>query len=195
MKGLEFMLKLKQDGFAQPYSDFTDTYNRMMNDFKAGRSAMIINGPWAVSDILTGSEFKDNDNLGIAQVPSGPKGQGSPIGGHSFVISKYSEYPQEAYELIRYLTSAETQLLQTQEFKTLPSQSSVYEDPSLANDPIVQGFKGQLDKAKARPLVPEGAQMFNDFTPNLHDILLEKQSVKEGVANIEAAWKSLLRVN
>ncbi|MNI33923.1 putative ABC transporter-binding protein precursor [compost metagenome] len=143
---------------------------------------------------MTGSEFKDVSNLGIAQIPKGPKGQGSPIGGHSLVISKYSEYPQEAYELISYLTNAETQLLQTQKLKTLPTQSSVYEDPSLANDPIVQGFKGQLDTAKPRPLVPEGSQMFNDFTPNLRDILLEKQTVKEGTTKIEAAWKSLLRV-
>ncbi|MNO49317.1 Cyclodextrin-binding protein precursor [compost metagenome] len=194
MKGLEFMLKLKQEGVAQPYPDFADGYNRMMDDFKTGRSAMIINGPWAGADILAGSEFKDPANLGVAQIPKGPKGQGSPIGGHSFIISKYSEHPKEAYELISYLTSAETQLLQTQKHKTLPAQKSVYEDPSLANDPIIQGFKGQLDTAKTRPLIPEGAQMFTDFTPNLQDILLEKQTVKEGAANIEAAWKSLLRV-
>lgn len=194
IKGLEFMLKLRQEGASQPYSDFTNAYNVKMDDFKNGRSAMIINGPWAVADILTGSEFKDDTNLGIAQIPKGPKGQGSPIGGHGLVISKYSDTPQEAYELIRYLTSGETQLQQSVELKTLPTQSKVYEDQALVSDSIIQGFKGQLDAAKAKPLIPEAAQMFNDFTPNLEDILLEKQTVEEGVTNIETAWKSLLRV-
>ncbi|MGF7047479.1 arabinogalactan oligomer/maltooligosaccharide transport system substrate-binding protein [Paenibacillus sp. DS2015] len=194
-KGFEFMLKLRQEKVTQPYPDFTDSYNKMMNDFKEGKSAMIINGPWAVTDVLTGSEFKDATNLGISQIPKGPKGQGSPIGGHSLVISKYSKVPQEAYELIRYLTSAETQLLQSQKLKTLPTQVSVYEDEMLASDPIVQGFKEQVDTAKARPLIPEGAQMFNDFSPNLTDILLGKQTVQEGVTHIETAWKSLLKID
>lgn len=194
IKGLEFMLKLQQEGVSQPYSDFTNAYNVMMDDFKNGRVAMILNGPWAVSDIITGSEFKDETNLGIAQIPKGPKGQGSPIGGHGLVVTKYSDAPEEAYELIRYLTNAETQLEQSIALKTLPTQSKVYEDQALGSDAIIQGFKGQLDAAKAKPLIPEGASMFNDFTPNLEDILLEKQTVEEGLTNIETAWKSLLRI-
>lgn len=194
IKGLEFMLQLRQEGVSQPYKDFTNAYNMKMDDFKSGKSAMIINGPWAVADILTGSEFKDATNLGIAQIPKGPKGQGSPIGGHGLVISKYSNAPEEAYELIRYLTSAETQLQQSLELKTLPTQSKVYEDPALGSDSIIQGFKAQLDAARAKPLIPEAAQMFTDFTSNLTDILLERQTVEEGVTNIETAWKSLMRV-
>lgn len=194
LNGLSFMVKLKQAGVTQNYPDFNDSYGRMMKDFTEGKSAMIINGPWAVLDILAGKEFKDKNNLGIAQIPAGPKGQGSPIGGHSFVVSKYSEHPKEAYELIKYLTSEETQLLQSQTLKTLSTQIKVYENQELVNDPITQGFKRQVDVAKARPLVPEGAQMFNDFTPNLTDILLGKQSVQEGVKKIENEWKLMLNL-
>lgn len=194
IKGLSFMLKLKQEGVTQKYPDFSDSYSKMMTDFTEGRSAMIINGPWAILELLEGSEFKNADNLGIAQIPAGPGGQGSPIGGHSFVVSKYSAYPAEAYELIRYLTSEETQLLQSETLRTLPTQTSVYENQKLANDPIIQGFKAQVDVAKARPLIPEGSQMFNDFTPNLTDILLGKLSVEQGVHKIEDAWKLMLNM-
>lgn len=192
-KALEFMLQLIDEGVAQPYSDYADSYNRTVDDFKSGRSAMAIAGPWMVSAILAGSEFTDSSNLGIAPIPEGPKGQGSPIGGHSLVISKYSEHVKEAYELISFLTSEETQLLQSKKFKSLPSQNAVYEDVALMNDSVIQGFKEQLVIAKPRPLVPEGAQMFNDFTPNLRDILIKELTVEQGVKNIEAAWNRLLR--
>ncbi|PZD95880.1 ABC transporter substrate-binding protein [Paenibacillus sambharensis] len=194
-QAFEFMISLRQKGVTQPYPDFSDGYNNMMRDFKDGKAAMIINGPWAVSDILSGTEFQNPDNLGIAPVPKGPGGQGSPVGGHSLVVSKYSEHPQESYELIRYLTNTESQLIQSQMLKTLPTQKSAYEDAVLATDPIIQGFKAQLDAAKARPAIPEGAQMFTDFTPNLSAMLLELQTVDEGVRKIEDSWKKLLKIN
>ncbi|MNR43122.1 hypothetical protein D3C85_1617140 [compost metagenome] len=76
----------------------------------------------------------------------------------------------------------------------MPTQTSVYQNQKLADDPIIQGFKDQVDVAKARPLIPEGSQMFNDFTPNLTDILLGKQSVQAGVQKIEQAWKLMLNI-
>lgn len=195
VKAFEFMRKLKEEGVTQPYPTFEDGYNVMMKDFKEGKTAMIINGPWAVADILSAPEFKQSDNLGIAPIPKGPGGQGSPVGGHSLVISKYSKHPKETYEFISYLTNAESETLQAKELKTLPTQSAAYQDESLKSDPIVQSFKAQLDAAKARPSIPEGAQMFGDFTPNLADILLGNQSAQEGAQRIQAAWKDMLGQN
>ncbi|MWC30522.1 extracellular solute-binding protein [Paenibacillus sp. MMS18-CY102] len=193
IKGLAFMQQLRDSGVTQPYPDFSDGYNRMMNDFKAGKSAMIVNGTWAVSDLLTGSEFQDAGNLGIAAVPAGPGGQGSPAGGHSLVVSKYSKHPEETYKLIHYLTSAEMQTTQTKELKTLPSRLSVYKDSSLASDAIVQSFKEVLASAKPRPRIPEGAQMFSDFSANLGQMLLDQLTPKETANNIDAAWRILLK--
>lgn len=195
VKAFEFMRKLKEEGVTQPYPTFEDGYNVMMRDFKEGKTAMIINGPWAVSDVLSAPEFRKSENLGIAPIPKGPGGQGSPVGGHSLVISKYSKHPKETYELISYLTNAESETLQAKELKTLPTQSAAYQDESLKSDPIVQSFKAQLDAAKARPSIPEGAQMFGDFTPNLADILLGNQSAQEGAQRIQAAWKDMLGQN
>ncbi|MNX42809.1 putative ABC transporter-binding protein precursor [compost metagenome] len=156
---------------------------------------MIVNGPWAVGDLLSGSEFKDPSNLGIAAVPKGPKGQGSPAGGHSLVISKYSKHPKETYKLIQFLTSSKVQTKQVKEVKTLPSRLSVYKDPGLAADNIVQGFKLVLDAAKPRPRIAEGAEMFGDFSSNLGQMLLKKITPHEAAANIEIAWRELLKLD
>lgn len=196
VQALAFMQQLRASGVTQPYPDFSDGYNRMMNDFKEGKSAMIVNGPWAVSDLLTGSEFQDAGNLGIAAVPAGPGGgQGSPSGGHSLVVSKYSKHPEETYKLLQYLSNVQTQTSQAKELKTLPSRLSVYEDSALASDAIVQGFKEVLDSAKPRPRISEGAEMFGDFTANLEQMLLGKLAPQEAAHNIDAAWRILLKLD
>ncbi|CAM5722017.1 hypothetical protein SCALM49S_08004 [Streptomyces californicus] len=51
-----------------------------MQAFKNGDVAMMVNGPWAVADTLTGKEFTDKDNLGVAPVPAGSSAQGAPQG-------------------------------------------------------------------------------------------------------------------
>lgn len=194
-KALEFMMKLRHAGVTQPYKDFNNGYNIMMDDFKKGNVAMIINGPWAVQDILKGREFiKDSGNLGITPIPRGTKYQRSPVGGHSLVINRYTNHPEESYALIRYLTSTETQIQQSREFRTLPTQKAAYQDIELAADPFIQGFKSQLDAAKTQPRIPEGAKLFMDFTSNLNAMLLDKQSVEDTVLQIEASWKSLLKI-
>ncbi|TYP78182.1 extracellular solute-binding protein [Paenibacillus methanolicus] len=192
-RALAFMVRLRQEGVTQPYSDFTDWYSRMVGDFTSGRSAMMMNGPWAIGDIQsTGGQFRNNDYLGIAPMPKGPGGQGSPVGGHSLVINKYSKHPKESMELIAYLTDSETQVRQSLAFKTLPTQSAAYADARLAKDRIVQGFVKQLAAAKAVPSIPEGAKLFMDFTNHLNAMLLGKETVDVGTRKIEEAWKALL---
>ncbi|MFC0212614.1 extracellular solute-binding protein [Paenibacillus chartarius] len=195
VNGLAYMLQLRLNGVTQPYPDFTDSYAKMMNDFKSGKSAMIVNGPWAVSDLLSGSEFQDPGNLGIAAVPAGPGGQGSPAGGHSLVVSKYSKHPKETYRLIQFLTNAQSQARQVKEARTLPSRLSVYQNSSLASDPIVQGFKEVLNSARPRPRIPEGSLMFGDFTANVGQMLQKKITPSEAADNIEAAWRILLKLD
>jgi arabinogalactan oligomer/maltooligosaccharide transport system substrate-binding protein len=193
--GLAFMQQLRRAGVTQPYTDFSGWHNKMMSDFKDGKVAMIINGPWAIQDLLQSKAFPDSNNLGIAPIPRGPQGQGSPIGGHSLIINNYSKYPNESFQLIRYLTSLETQIQQSQKFKTLPTQLAAYEDERITSDSLFEKFKAQLDVAKIPPMIPEGSKLYRDFTNHLNKILLEEESISEGVILIESAWKSLLNIH
>lgn len=193
LDGLEFFIKLKSAKVGQAAFDFQKQYQTMMDDFKEGKAAMIINGPWATSDILSGKEFKDPANLGIAPIPKGPKGQGSPVGGHNYVISKYSNHPDETYKFIEYINNTEVQVKLAKELRLLPTRKSAYDNEALKNDPIFQGFKAQMDVAKNRPVIPEGAQIFSDLTPNLELVLTDEITPEQMLDNVQEAWKKLLR--
>ncbi|MNB79550.1 putative ABC transporter-binding protein precursor [compost metagenome] len=189
-----FMRELRTEGASQPYAGFDGWYDTMMHDFGLGKAAMVINGPWAVADLLKTKEFADPGNLGVAPVPKGPAGQGSPIGGHSLVINRYSEHPKESYELISFLTSEEVQARQSLSLRTLPTRSDVYEDPRLASEYLLQSFKEPLSLARSQPMIPESSKLYRDFTKNLNAMLLGRESPCEGAQRIEAAWKSILKL-
>jgi arabinogalactan oligomer/maltooligosaccharide transport system substrate-binding protein len=72
--GLEFLLNDVLGTIAPAEVDFPNDYNNAMTGFKEGQVAMIFNGPWSTADVLSGTEFSDPENLGIAVIPAGPDG-------------------------------------------------------------------------------------------------------------------------
>jgi arabinogalactan oligomer/maltooligosaccharide transport system substrate-binding protein len=153
---------------------------------------MIINGPWATAEILKGKEFAEPKNFGIAPVPAGAKGQGSPVGGHNYVISKSTKYPKEAYKFIEFMNKTENQVKLAKDLRLLPTRKSAYNDPALKSDEIFQGFKKQMDVAKNRPVIPEGGQIYKDFTPQVEAVVSGKISPEQALNNVAEAWKKLL---
>lgn len=192
VNGIDFMLKLLNEKVAQPYTNFDNWNAVMMEDFKTGKVAMIINGPWATSDILSGGEFQTSSNLGVVPVPAGPNGQGSPVGGHNLVLSKYTDTPDEAYQFIEFLNNVENQVYFAKELGILPTRQSAYDDKELLENSVFQGFRSQLEVATSRPVIPEGSLLFGDFTANLTSILKKEISTTEGLKNVEEAWDYLI---
>jgi arabinogalactan oligomer/maltooligosaccharide transport system substrate-binding protein len=190
--GINFMQKLMNEKVVQPELQFDNWNQAMMDDFKTGKVAMIINGPWATTDILSGAEFKNAENLGIAPVPAGPAGQGSPVGGHNLVISKYSQAPDEAYQFIEFLNNRENQAHLAKELGILPTRQSAYEDAELLENQIFQGFKSQLEVATSLPVIPERPLLLNDFSAYLPKILLKEISTEEGLNRIGDSWEYLI---
>lgn len=190
--GIEFMMELIEKDAAQPSLNFDNAYETMMTDFKEGRAAMILNGPWATTDILDGPAFEDPANFGIAAIPKGPGGQGSPTGGQSLVISSYTDFPEESYTFIEFINTVESQLFMANEVGTLPTRTSAYNDNELQQNSMFQGFKSQLDVAQTRPVIPESSWLFGDFTTSLTDILLRNVKPEQGMKKVEEDWDYLI---
>src|SRR5439155_18677924 len=107
--GLSAYPKLFHSRCAFPDKDFANDYGNMQTAFKNGQVAMIVNGPWSTADILSGPAFKASSNLGVAPVPKGPAGQGSAVGGHSWVIGRNTSHLDEAYTFIQGLSQSPQQ--------------------------------------------------------------------------------------
>jgi arabinogalactan oligomer/maltooligosaccharide transport system substrate-binding protein len=190
VKGLQDAVDLVGAGAAK--ADTTsDSYNNMMTAFKDGKVAMIINGPWSVADIKTGKAFSDPTNIGVAPTPAGSSGKsGSPVGGHNYVIYSQSKVKDAAAEFIKYMDSPESQAFISKELGLLPTRTSSYTQPDVQSNATVAAFKAVLDKATARPWIPEGGGLFAALDTEYPKALGGKETAQQALDNVAKAWKS-----
>lgn len=193
--GLEFLLNDVLGTVAPAEVDFPNDYNNAMTGFKEGQVAMIFNGPWSTADVLSGSEFADPENLGIAVIPAGPDGaKGSPIGGHSYVAYAGMDEAKQAcaVEFIRYLSSAENQGRLATELNLLPTRQSAYDLPDVQENRLIAEFGTVIENATARPVVPEGGAIYTDFGPNFQAAWTGDKEPQQALDDVAAAWTTLL---
>lgn len=193
--GLQFLLKFQNQDKVMPSKvDFNNGYNNMTNDFKAGTTGMIFQGPWQASDILTGSAFTSNpSNLGIAGIPTGPGGAtGSPTGGQTYVIYAGTAHPAEAYKFISFMSSTSSQITIAKANHTLPTRTSAYQDPGVSADPVISGYYSVRAVARNRPIIPAGGQLFTDFDPNIQAALAGAKSPTDALNAVAVKWQTLI---
>lgn len=185
---IETVRELTADGVGT-----TDTsankYTNMVDGFKNGSISMIINGPWSVSDTLTGKAFSGPDNLGVAPVPAGPKGQGGPVGGHNYTIYAGSDNLAASYLFVQFMNSPESQAYVAAQNNTLPTRESVYEVPEVADNEVIEAFAEPIEQAVPRPPAPGAGTLYDLFTPFYEQILGGQTSLEDGLAQAQRKAK------
>lgn len=176
-----------------PNKDFANSYNNMQTAFKNGQVAMVVNGPWSTQDDLSGTAFKSSSNLQVAPIPAGPAGQGSPIGGGSFVISRNSKNVQEAYTFVSWLNDPAQEAAWAAGTNDLPSRVSAYKSPLVKKNRILTQFLAQMKVARDRSAGTQGGQLYgNDLEAPLEKMLSGGTTPAAAAASVASAWASKL---
>lgn len=191
VKAMEVVKDLVDSGAAK--TDATDGWENMQAAFKDGDVAMMINGPWAIADTYAGPQFKDKANLGVAPVPAGSAGQGAPQGGHNLGVYAGSKNLDASYAFVEYMSSAESQAKITTELNLLPTRTSVYSRPEVAQNEIVGFFKPVVDKAIERPWIPETGSLFAPLVTEYTKVLTGQTTPEKGVKTTGDSYRKLLK--
>ncbi|GAA3066450.1 arabinogalactan oligomer/maltooligosaccharide transport system substrate-binding protein [Streptomyces olivoverticillatus] len=191
LKGIETAVDLVKSG-AAPKPAGTDGYNVLKTDFKNGKLAMMIDGPWATKEIFGGDAYKNKANLGIAPVPAGSTGTaGAPVGGHNLVVYAGTKNFDASYLFTRFMTDAAQQDRVSDAIGVLPTRKSAYTKEVLA-DPVRSSFYQALGKAHPRPPIPQGGDLFPDWLQHYTRILTLKEDPKTGLDATAKTWQSAL---
>jgi multiple sugar transport system substrate-binding protein len=113
------------------------------NQFMSGTAAMGANGPWSLLTIKSQASFE----LGLATIPAGPEGTKTYSAGSGFGISKDCQAPDEAYQAIATMTSAQSLGKLGAEGRAFPARKSVQQ--SWYDNANIAGAKETLDAAAA----------------------------------------------
>ena len=148
-------------------------YSQTMDRFKAGRTAMTINGPW----MLTEFETALGADLGVALLPAGPAGPSRPLTSiNAFFINPNTSNRGDAVELALYLTSRDSAQIFTDKAMHIPVRNDVY-----ASDPLVETFS--IEAALGTPF-PTNVQMvgyWGPFDELFTDVLSGGMTPEDGV--------------
>ncbi|WP_414169439.1 extracellular solute-binding protein [Streptoverticillium reticulum] len=191
LKGIETAVDLVKSG-AAPKPAGTDGYNALKTDFKNGKLAMLVDGPWATKEIFGGDAFKSKENLGISPVPAGSTGTaGAPVGGHNLAVYAGSKNFDASYLFVRFMTDTAQEEAASTAIGVLPTRKSAYTKDVLA-DPVRNAYYQALSKAHARPAIPQGGDLFTDWLQHYTKILTLKEEPKVGLDATAKAWQSAL---
>lgn len=152
VESLKVLRKMSKADLVYDCLSGVDGYNRMYELFSTKKAIAVINGPWAIEDYL-----KAGINFGITTLPTLPNG--NPMAGFlgikGYSISKWSTHKDLAEDFLRFINEHKYALLRYKESRQVPPVISVLQDPSLANDELIQVIAQQSVHAVNMPSIPE----------------------------------------
>lgn len=152
VESLKVLRKMSKADLVYDCLSGVDGYNRMYELFSSKKAIAVINGPWAIEDYL-----KAGINFGITTLPTLPNGypMAGFLGTKGYSISKWSTHKDLAEDFLRFINEHKYALLRYKESRQVPPVISVLQDPSLANDELIQVIAQQSVHAVNMPSIPE----------------------------------------
>lgn len=151
--------------------EFDEEDSRLM--WQRGDAAFLRNWPYVYALVAQDSVMKDR--IGVAPLPAGGSGRSAALGGWELMVSKFSRYPKEAAELVRFMTSGSEQKRRAIEGSYNPTIRALYQDPEVIRAvPFFEGFEQTYESLVMRPSTQMGtryAQVSAIYRAAVHDVL------------------------
>ncbi len=165
--------------------------------FQSGNAVFMRNWPYAWS--LAQSEDSDvAGKVGVVKLPHGPEGESAAtLGGWNLAVSKYTESPEVAADLVAFLTGEAEQKRRAIEGAYNPTIASLYEDEEVLEAvPFFDTLYDTFTNAVARPSAPTGdnyGRVSNSFFNAAHSVLSGDQSGAEAVSQLHSELSRIKR--
>jgi multiple sugar transport system substrate-binding protein len=139
------------------------------NEFQGGNAVFMRNWPYAYALIEDDEQSPANGNFDIAPLPTFTgEGTISALGGFNNAISAYSNNKDAARDFVVWAaTNEEVQTMLATEATLPPTMAAVYDDPELAEDPVMSLLGDVLEEARPRPPSPAWNQISVEMQRNL----------------------------
>ncbi len=165
--------------------------------WQAGNAAFMRNWPYAYS--LGNSEDSPiKGKFDVCPLPAGDSGDGAAtLGGWQMAVSKYSEHPEVAADVLRMFCSAKSQKMNAVKGSYNPTIKSLYSDQEVLDAvPFFDRLYDVFINAVARPstvTAPHYAETSRIFYTNVHGVLTGEQDAETALNIMERELENLLQ--
>ena len=143
--------------------------------FPLGSYAMYMDGPWAVNTYKQ-ANFTD---YGTEQIPKGPGGSISVVGGEDLVIAKDAKNMADTIKFVKFLQGPFAQLAMAGAGDMTPYRTDQANE--IIENPALKVFAQTLLTARARPVTQGYTTLDTDFSNELAEMLAGKVTVDAGL--------------
>jgi multiple sugar transport system substrate-binding protein len=173
-QGVDYVASLLQKGLYDK-SMLERDGTQVENQFKGGRLAVWIGGPWVLGSV----ERKDDSNwvpaarqnVGVAPMPAGPSGKGFTfVGGSNLMMFKNTKHPNEAWALMKYLSGDAVQTQYANLMGMFPARLAPQKQLG-STDPDHKAFFSAIQQGRTYAPIPQWAQIENAYKNRLGAIL------------------------
>jgi multiple sugar transport system substrate-binding protein len=173
-EGVSFMAGLVKDKLFDA-SQLERDGTQVENQFKGGRLAVWIGGPW----VLQSAGRADDDqwvkaareNVGVAAMPAGPSGKAYTfVGGSNLMMFKASKNKPGAWELMKYLSTPEVQTRYADLMGMFPSRADAQKQAGAVSQNHAQFLKA-IEQGRTYAPVPQWGQIENAYKSRFGNIL------------------------
>ena len=183
-KSLDLLLKWVDKDKFLPAEPSTALVTALFND---GKAAIVFNGPWFLGEIAKGIDY------GLAPLPTVDEAGGKPMRPWMTVEGVYiaagSKNKDAAYDFVKYVTDTPAVKIMAVEGRQTPANKLVYDDPQVANDPILKVFRQQVEVAVPMPNLAEMSMMWTPASSAMAAIVQKSATVK---AALDQAQKEVV---
>jgi multiple sugar transport system substrate-binding protein len=173
-KGVDFVAQLVKQGLFDK-SMLERDGTQVENQFKGGRLAVWIGGPWVLSTI-TRTDDKNwvkaaRENVGVAAMPSGPVGKAFTfVGGSNLMMYKASKNKNEAWALIKYLSGDSVQKSYADLLSFFPARLAPQEQVGNSDDNH-KAFYSAIKQGRTYAPIAQWGQIENAYKGRFGNIL------------------------
>lgn len=169
--------------------------------FQGGNAVFMRNWPyaWALAQ-SEGSEVRGK--VGVVKLPHGGEEasqSAATLGGWNLAVSRYSENPELAADLVAFLTGHDEQKRRAIEGAYNPTLAALYQDEEVLEAvPFFGELYDTFVNAVARPSAVTGdayGRVSNAFFSASHDVLSGSRSGEQAVADLERELSRIKRRN
>ncbi|ADI14919.1 ABC transporter substrate-binding protein [Truepera radiovictrix] len=166
--------------------------------FTAGNAVFMRNWPYAYALLVDAEGDVTTENVGITTLPAGEEG-GTPaatLGGWQYGVNRYSNNPEVAVDVARFMASREGQLYRALNEGLLPTIEALYEDEELLGSPYAwfADLLPVFQSAVARPSTPT-APRYNEvsraFFTAVHGVLMGTTDAETALGELEFTLEEL----
>ncbi|TLF51802.1 ABC transporter substrate-binding protein [Halomonas urmiana] len=182
-------------GDISPEGALNHTEEETRGIFQSGNALFLRNWPYVWS-LANGNASEVAGKIGMAPLPHGPEGKAkATLGGWNFAVSRHSEHPELAADLVAFITSREQQKAHAIQIGMNPTIEALYQDEEvLASNPSMSELYETLTHGVPRPATVTGdayARVSNAFFNRTHQVL---SGELDGASAVEQLGRELERL-